>query len=73
MKQDFQWNEMPQYSVKVLCDERSQAHAPKISIYLGDGPNIETSVGRVETVTTVALMRMLPVAITSAHESELPR
>lgn len=62
---------MPQYSIKVMCDECSQAHAPKISIYLGDGPNIETSVGRVQTVTTVALLRMLLVALASAHEGEL--
>ncbi len=73
MKQDFQRNEIPQYSVKVLCDERSQAHPLKINFYLGDSPNIETSVGRVQTVTTVALLRMLPVVIARAHESELLR
>ena len=73
MKQDFQKNEMPRCSVKVLRDERSQAHPLKINVYLGDSPNIETSVGRVQTATTVVLLRMLPVAIANAHESELLR
>ena len=64
---------MPQYSVKVMCDKCSQVRPMNISIYLQDGPNIETSVGRVQTVTTVASLWMLPVVLVSAHEGELPK
>ncbi len=39
---------MPQYSVKVMCNECSQVHPIKINIYLEDGPDIETSVGEIE-------------------------
>ena len=39
---------MPQYSVKVMCDECSQMHPLKISITWKDGPGIETSVGNIE-------------------------
>ena len=44
---------MPQYSVKVMCNECFQVHPMGISIYWEDGPDIVNSVGEIEKVAAL--------------------
>ncbi len=44
---------MPQYSVKVMCNECFQVHPMGISISWEDGPDIVNSVGEIEKVAAL--------------------